>query len=141
MARCPAHDDRRESQSIAEGRDRRVITFCFAGCSLSNILKAMGLRLRDLFSTERPSPEQRRAIEAQRQRERVAGRRTGEAAADARRLEDYVNLLGAELATFADDDQRGPEVTRRFHDACNAAHIAQEQWEQMRTGRAANATR
>jgi hypothetical protein len=95
MARCPAHRDRNPSLSIGEGRQGRVILNCFASCQLSSILTAMQLRLRDLFSTEPPSPAQRRAIEAQRRREQMAGRRIGEAAEHARQLEDHVSRLGA----------------------------------------------
>jgi hypothetical protein len=141
LGRCPAHRDRNPSYSIAEGRDGRVIGFCFAGCALTAVLKVMGLRLRDLFSTEPPSPEQRRAIEAQRRREQMAGRRIGEAAEYARQLEDHVYRLGGELATLPDDDPQGPEMTERFNQACTAMQLAEQTWQEMRTGRAVNATR
>jgi hypothetical protein len=48
-ARCPAHDDRRASLSIAEGDDGRVLLKCHAGCSTAAVLRAVGLELRDLF--------------------------------------------------------------------------------------------
>ena len=48
-ARCPAHADRANSLSIAVGDDRRVLVNCFAGCSTSAIVQAVGLKLRDLF--------------------------------------------------------------------------------------------
>jgi hypothetical protein len=141
MGKCPAHSDRRDSLSIGVGRDLRVIVNDFAGCSVTSILKAMNLRLRDLFSSEPPSPEQRAAIEEQRDWERRRGRQLGEAAADARRFEQYVERLGAELARLSDDEPRGPEMTRHFHEACGAMHGAQQKWEQMRTARAVNAGR
>jgi hypothetical protein len=48
-ARCPAHDDRNNSLSVAEGRDGRALLFCHAGCSFDEVLMAIGLRVRDLF--------------------------------------------------------------------------------------------
>jgi hypothetical protein len=48
-ARCPAHDDRRASLSIAEGEDYRVLLTCFAGCKTEDVVKAAGLTMRDLF--------------------------------------------------------------------------------------------
>ena len=49
MARCPAHDDRTPSLSIAEGRDGRAVLKCHAGCEPSAIVAAAGLSMRDLF--------------------------------------------------------------------------------------------
>jgi hypothetical protein len=49
-ARCPAHEDRHASLSVHEGDDGRVLVKCFAGCSAENIVAALGLELRDLFS-------------------------------------------------------------------------------------------
>jgi hypothetical protein len=59
VARCPAHDDRRPSLSIADGRDGRVLLRCFAGCEIERIVHALGLALADLF--ERATTTERRA--------------------------------------------------------------------------------
>jgi hypothetical protein len=48
-ARCPAHDDRRASLSIALGDDGVVLVRCHAGCDPAAILAAIGLKLADLF--------------------------------------------------------------------------------------------
>ena len=48
-ARCPAHEDRSPSLSIAEGAEGRVLLKCHAGCSPESILSARGLALSDLF--------------------------------------------------------------------------------------------
>ncbi len=48
-ARCPAHDDRQNSLSIAEGDDGRVLLYCFAGCAAESVVEALGLSLTDLF--------------------------------------------------------------------------------------------
>ncbi len=48
-ARCPGHDDRRNSLSIGTGENERVLIKCFAGCELSAIIQALGLDHADLF--------------------------------------------------------------------------------------------
>lgn len=49
VARCPAHEDRKPSLSIGEGRDGTVMIHCFAGCSAEAVVDALGLELKDLF--------------------------------------------------------------------------------------------
>jgi hypothetical protein len=53
MARCPAHEDRRVSLSIAEGDDGTALLKCHAGCDTSAVLVAIDMELSDLFP---PSP-------------------------------------------------------------------------------------
>ncbi len=69
-ARCPAHDDRQASLSVSVGDDGRILTHCFAGCAIVDVLGAVGLTLADLFPA-RPrddSPDGRRELrEAARQ--------------------------------------------------------------------------
>ncbi len=48
-ARCPAHDDRRASLSIAEGDDGRALVNCHAGCGVEAICGAIGMKPTDLF--------------------------------------------------------------------------------------------
>ena len=62
IARCPAHDDRKASLAIREVDDGRVLIHCFAGCSVEEILGAIGLTFDALF------PE--RALDHHRARER-----------------------------------------------------------------------
>jgi hypothetical protein len=50
VARCPAHEDRGPSLSFRETKDGRVLLHCFAGCSVSKVLTAVGLKLSDLFN-------------------------------------------------------------------------------------------
>lgn len=59
MARCPAHDDRRASLSIATGDDGRVLLHCHARCSPEAICAAAGVELRDLFPQNAPRLERR----------------------------------------------------------------------------------
>lgn len=46
-AHCPAHEDRNPSLSVSEG-DRGIVLHCHAGCSVNNILAAVGLTWADL---------------------------------------------------------------------------------------------
>lgn len=49
LARCPAHDDKNPSMSVRETADERVLVHCHAGCSVEEIVGAVGLSLEDLF--------------------------------------------------------------------------------------------
>jgi hypothetical protein len=56
-ARCPAHDDRRASLSIAQGDDGKVLVKCHAGCDTAAILAAVGLKPANLFPSKAgPTP-------------------------------------------------------------------------------------
>ena len=59
-ARCPAHDDRKPSLSINEGREGRAVMKCHAniGCKVDAICTALGVPVLDLFPTANmiPSP-------------------------------------------------------------------------------------
>lgn len=49
-ALCPAHEDRnKNSLSINQGTDGRVLLKCFAGCETERIVDARGLTMADLF--------------------------------------------------------------------------------------------
>lgn len=48
-ARCPAHEDRRPSLSVAEGDDGRALVRCHVGCSVEAICEALGLTVADLM--------------------------------------------------------------------------------------------
>jgi hypothetical protein len=54
QARCPAHEDRHPSLSIGTGNDGRVLLKCHAGCTVKDILAAIGLTERDLFIDSGP---------------------------------------------------------------------------------------
>ncbi|HHT84843.1 MAG TPA: DNA primase [Firmicutes bacterium] len=48
-ALCPAHDDTENSLAVSSGDDGRILINCFAGCSASDIVAAVGWKLGDLF--------------------------------------------------------------------------------------------
>jgi len=60
-ARCPAHDDRRPSLSIAEGDDGRALINCHAGCTPQAIVEAVGLNLADLMPANGSGGERRQS--------------------------------------------------------------------------------
>ena len=49
MARCPAHDDRCASLSVASGKEGRVLLYCQAGCKTADVAAAIGLPMAGLM--------------------------------------------------------------------------------------------
>ena len=49
LACCPAHSDKRPSLAIRELDDERILIHCFAGCSVEEVLHAVGLELDALY--------------------------------------------------------------------------------------------
>ena len=49
-ARSPAHDDQHNSLSIGEGEGGRVLLYCRARCSTTQVCDALGIELKDLMS-------------------------------------------------------------------------------------------
>jgi hypothetical protein len=49
-ALCPVHDDREPSLSIKEADDGRVLAHCFAGCTFDDVVEAISLKSKDLFT-------------------------------------------------------------------------------------------
>lgn len=66
VARCPSHQGRSASLSLAEGDGGTVLLHCFAGCPAADVVAAVGLSLADLFDRppafHRLNPSQRRAL-------------------------------------------------------------------------------
>lgn len=63
--RCPAHGGRSRSLSITPTDSGSLLVHCFAGCSVHDVLGAVGLKIGDLFplrDLRSLSPEQRREI-------------------------------------------------------------------------------
>lgn len=62
LACCPAHEDMTASLSIRELDDGRVLAHCFAGCSIEEVLIAVGLTFDALYpekKIEHGKPERR----------------------------------------------------------------------------------
>src|SRR5262245_43852436 len=104
-ARCPSHQDRQNSLSIAIGADERVLLHCFTGCRFEEIISALALERprrpgdKPLAPAPRPleSPlaEARRAIirEGRGQRGARPGVRLRYAIADWLRAADDLRRL------------------------------------------------
>ena len=54
-ARCPVHEDRRNSLSVGIASDGAVLLKCHAGCNTADVLRAVGLTLADLFPRSQQS--------------------------------------------------------------------------------------
>jgi len=48
-ARCPAHEDKAPSLSVRELADGKLLVKCFAGCTVDEVVGAVGMDLSDLF--------------------------------------------------------------------------------------------
>lgn len=53
LACCPAHSDKTASLSVRETETGSVLLHCFAGCSVHEVLSAIGLKDSDLFPPKR----------------------------------------------------------------------------------------
>ncbi len=98
-ARCPAHEDRHASLSIAQGSDGTALVKCHAGCDTAAVLAAVGLELRDLFPSK-PGPSPTR-------NGKVNGRAFATAKEAATELE---RQLGTRSAAWAYHDAGGAPV-------------------------------
>lgn len=49
ICHCPAHEDRKASLSVSEASDGKVLLYCFSGCTTTDIVSSIGLKMRDLF--------------------------------------------------------------------------------------------
>ncbi len=49
VARCPGHEDRHASLSVAAGDDGRALLTCHAGCTIEVVVGALGLTMADLY--------------------------------------------------------------------------------------------
>jgi len=95
QARCPAHDDRSPSLSIAEGGDGRTLVHCWAGCSISAVLAAAGMSWRDMCGAP-ATPAERERLRRER-----AGRQRAERITRRRERARYDVLRGADTALDA----------------------------------------
>jgi hypothetical protein len=75
LACCPAHNDKSPSLSLARGDDGRALVRCWAGCETGDVLAAVGLEMRDLFSDNLSSEQRleyrRKHLAKERQFERL----------------------------------------------------------------------
>ena len=65
---CPAHEDKSPSLSVREGEDGRVLVHCFGGCSVDQIVGAVGMDINDLFPPKREWSQQTTTVKAMKPR-------------------------------------------------------------------------
>ncbi len=136
-ARCPAHEDRQASLSIAEGEDGRVLLKCHAGCDHKSILSALRLTERDLFpkrqkatsSKKKATPKQptrpagkayKSAVEAQKAYERTLGQPTA-----SWEYELNGELVGVVLRWDRPDGKKEVRPLSRHADGWRLEHMAE----------------
>jgi putative DNA primase/helicase len=62
-SRCPAHtDNSKDSLSIKEGDDGKILLYCFGGCALDAVIGAMGIDAKQLFPEKQKKSGPRRKI-------------------------------------------------------------------------------
>jgi hypothetical protein len=61
-ALCPTHRDREPSLTVRRRDDGWALVHCHAGCAVEDVVKALGLTIRDLFPRRPPRPQRRRVI-------------------------------------------------------------------------------
>jgi hypothetical protein len=49
---CPSHEDRSPSLAIRETEDGRILLKCFGGCSVQEIVGAIGMDIGELFPSD-----------------------------------------------------------------------------------------
>lgn len=89
LARCPAHDDKHASLAVRELDDGTVLLHDFAGCSVGDVLAAVGLTFNDLFPNKGTAYDHRRR-----------GERRPFPAADVLRAVEQEALITATAASF-----------------------------------------
>ena len=63
IALCPAHADRNPSLHISVADDK-ILLSCQAGCQTEDVVKAIGIKLSDLFLTRKETPPEKAKIVA-----------------------------------------------------------------------------
>lgn len=114
VACCPAHLDRNPSLSIRETEDGTLLLKCWPGCSVGEIVAAVGLHLSDLFP---PRPEYHH---------KGPTRRRWSAAEALRCLATEAAVISLAAGDIADSETLSPEDTERVHLAARRIAEARE---------------
>ena len=64
MCKCPAHEDRTASLSVRESDGGKILMHCMAGCSTGDVVRAMGIKMADLFPAGSSKKGERKARQA-----------------------------------------------------------------------------
>lgn len=63
VAKCPSHDDRTPSLGLTRGTGGSALIKCRAGCDTKDVVRALGLEMRDLFDPRDEAPKETLPIE------------------------------------------------------------------------------
>ncbi len=99
VAKCPAHEDKQASLSIAEGDGGQILVKCFAGCTFDSIVASLGLEKKDLFPERNGSHEPYRRVASQQSKPKPAQEPQGEPKTQYRieREYSYRDMFGNEV--------------------------------------------
>ena len=101
MRRCPAHPDKSPSLSVREG-ERGILLHCFAGCTLEDICRALGLHPRDLFYDRDPDPYQFQQRQRERQQREAAQHKQGRLIDACREAEQFIySRVGLDISQWS----------------------------------------
>jgi hypothetical protein len=117
QAKCPSHDDRHPSLSISQGHSGLLLRCWSHGCSVEQIVTALGLSMRDLFDAPL-TPATRRELELRRAKQELE---------DSRQRRKRIALMQgyractrrmAEIAdaVFNGEPEKPDELGREYHD-------------------------
>lgn len=67
---CPAHNDKEASLTISKG-DKGTVVHCHANCETADVLKAVGLKMSDLFDDEPVSQDRWKAYVEGREKRKI----------------------------------------------------------------------
>lgn len=126
IARCPAHADKSPSLSVREAGSR-ILLHCFGGCEPEEIVAALGLAMRDLFTDTPAHPGQRPTPKPQKLNLTAVAYQFELAALDRRLRADYVlqavaNVPSDELSE-QELDRLLNAVTRAYADRNRAEFL------------------
>lgn len=103
-SKCPAHEDRSPSLSIAEG-ERGILLHCWAGCTIEQVCTALDIRMTDLFvDAGRPDPERLRQRDQERQRRQCQQEQDGLVIDSLREAQRYIHSRrGIDIDGWSDE--------------------------------------
>ena len=131
-APCPTHGGRSRKGFAFEDSEcgDRVLAICRAGCSTGDVLAALGLSLKDLYSTQHLDPNAQRRARAARGLEAWRSKKLIQASGLLRKLDRHA-AIASELFAHYKETGNGTEEER------------DKAWESLAFGvpRALNATR
>jgi len=136
IAKCPAHPDKHPSLSIGEGKRAAIVFKCMShGCTANEILRAMGLKWRDILGESGMDREMIRQLEAERERQRAREQSFKEyrtflswkALDKIQFWHRKSQVLGRSLAKWPEQDK----LAKQFHHALDMERRARKVWESL----------